>query len=317
LSTETHAYNVRVILTVQNQSSVENIKELKTYKKTLRATRDNLRTISLEWESIEKDTHVNYIIEYKCTWQNTSITNVKVTNETKTKIENVTTSDCIIKLWCNFTDKAQLIDNTSVEPPGLAETPKTKQEKPANLVNDKFNYFRSNVTTTSINYATTVTPGNKGGSKYLGSKITVNPTKLITKNEIISSSLRPKSGSHKTVPDETNDSEDDLANNGTLIVIIILIVILCLMVTLVGTLYYFKRCHQKNNNDNKIDSREEIMLMPVPSQESQANIKIESLENYLKKTMVSSRNIENQFFLQLSKKRDIYASLSSRKVCHF
>jgi hypothetical protein len=32
LSTETHAYNVRVILTVQNQSSVENIKELKTYK---------------------------------------------------------------------------------------------------------------------------------------------------------------------------------------------------------------------------------------------------------------------------------------------
>jgi hypothetical protein len=208
----------------------------------------------------------------------------------------VTTSDCIIKLWCNFTDKAQLIDNTSVEPPGLAETPKTKQEKPANLVNDKFNYFRSNVTTTSINYATTVTPGNKGGSKYLGSKITVNPTKLITKNEIISSSLRPKPGSHKTVPDETNDSEDDLANNGTLIVIIILIVILCLMVTLVGTLYYFKRCHQKNNNDNKIDSREEIMLMPVPSQESQANIKIESLENYLKKTMVSSRNIENQFF---------------------
>jgi flagellar basal body-associated protein FliL len=212
----------------------------------------------------------------------------------------VTTSNCIIKLWCNFTDKAQLIDNTSVEPPGLAESPKTKQEKPANLVNDKFNYFRSNVTTTLINYETTVTPGNKGGSKYLVSKITVNPTKLITKNEIISSSLRPKSGSNKSVPDETNDSvhkvEDDLTNNRKLIVIIVLIVILCLMVTLVGTLYFFKRCHQKNNNDNKIDSREEIMLMPVPSQESQANIKIESLENYLKKTMVSSRNIENQFF---------------------
>jgi hypothetical protein len=32
LSTETHAYNIRVILTVQNQSCVENIKELKTYK---------------------------------------------------------------------------------------------------------------------------------------------------------------------------------------------------------------------------------------------------------------------------------------------
>ncbi|KAJ3620852.1 hypothetical protein MTP99_004765 [Tenebrio molitor] len=64
LSTETHAYNVRVILTVQNQSSVENIKELKTYKKNLRADRDNFGAISLEWQSIEKDTPVNYIIEY-------------------------------------------------------------------------------------------------------------------------------------------------------------------------------------------------------------------------------------------------------------
>jgi hypothetical protein len=27
--------------------------------------------------------------------------------------------------------------------------------------------------------------------------------------------------------------------------------------------------------------------------------------------------LKNYFFLQLSKKRDIYASLSSRKVCHF
>jgi hypothetical protein len=32
LSTETHAYNIRVILTVQNQSCMENIKQLKTYK---------------------------------------------------------------------------------------------------------------------------------------------------------------------------------------------------------------------------------------------------------------------------------------------
>jgi hypothetical protein len=30
----------------------------------LRATRDNFDAILLEWETIEKDTHVNYIIEY-------------------------------------------------------------------------------------------------------------------------------------------------------------------------------------------------------------------------------------------------------------
>jgi hypothetical protein len=46
----------------------------------------------------------------------------------------------------------------------------------------------------------------------------------------------------------------------------------------VGTFYYFKRCRQKNNDDNKIDGMEKIMLMPVPGKESQiivANIKID------------------------------------------
>jgi hypothetical protein len=66
----------------------------------------------------------------------------------------------------------------------------------------------------------------------------------------------------------------------------------------VGYVYYFKRCSQKNNNDNKIVTKEEIMLISVPSKENQTivgNIKIESLESYLKKTMVSCKNIENQF----------------------
>jgi hypothetical protein len=43
---------------------------------------------------------------------------------------------------------------------------------------------------------------------------------------------------------------------------------------------------------------DEIMLISVPREENQAivaSIKIESLESYLKKTMVSSKNIENQF----------------------
>jgi hypothetical protein len=31
---------------------------------TLRAIRDNFGAISLDWEGIEKDSHVNYIIEY-------------------------------------------------------------------------------------------------------------------------------------------------------------------------------------------------------------------------------------------------------------
>jgi hypothetical protein len=81
-------------------------------------------------------------------------------------------------------------------------------------------------------------------------------------------------------------------------VITVLIVTLCLFVTLVGYVYYFKRCSQKNNNDNKIVTKEEIMLISVPSKENQTivgNIKIESLESYLKKTMVSCKNIENQF----------------------
>jgi hypothetical protein len=66
----------------------------------------------------------------------------------------------------------------------------------------------------------------------------------------------------------------------------------------VGYVYYYKRYRQKNNNDNKIDTMEKIMLMIVPSEENGAtgtNIKIEFLESYLKKTMVSSKQIETQF----------------------
>jgi hypothetical protein len=216
------------------------------------------------------------------------------------KIENVTTFECTIMLWCNFTDKAQLIDNTLVAPSGLTETPNTTQRKTKNSVYDKFNVLSSELTTTFINYKTTVTPENKDGLRYLASEITVNPTKLTTKNGIRHTTLRTKSESNTTVTDKTNDIvhkvEDDLTNNSALIVIIVSIVILCLLVTLVGTFYYFKRYHQKNSNDNNIDSTE-MMLMPVPSQKIVRNIKINFLESYLKKTMVSGRNIEDQFYV--------------------
>jgi hypothetical protein len=61
---------------------------------------------------------------------------------------------------------------------------------------------------------------------------------------------------------------------------------------------YYKGCCQKNNNDNKIDTMEKIMLIRVPSEESEAkdaDIKIEFLESYLKETMVSSKKIESEF----------------------
>jgi hypothetical protein len=227
---------------------------------------------------------------------------MKVTNETNTKIENVTTSDCTIKLWCNFTDKIELIDNTSVESFGFSGAPKTQQEKTTNLVKDKFNFFTSDVTTPSTNHETTVAPENANRSRYLTNEITANPIKLITENGSIKTTLRTESGSNTTVTDKSNNTlrkvEGDLTDNTALIVIVVLVVTLGLLLTLVGTLYYFKRCRQKNNNDNKMDRMENIMLMPVPGKESQtivANIKIEFLESYLKKTMVSSRNIENQF----------------------
>jgi uncharacterized protein YneF (UPF0154 family) len=208
---------------------------------------------------------------FQRTWETKSIPIQKTTNETKIKIENVTTSECTIKLWCNFTGKVQIIDNILVAP------------------------------TTFTNYKTTVTPENKDGSRYLTSKITVNPTKLTTGNGIRHTTLRTKSENNTTVTDKTNDivhkGEDDLTNNSALIMIIVSIVILCLLVTLVGTFYYFKRYHQKNSNDNNIDSTEKIQLMPVPSQEIVTNIKINFLESYLKKTMVSGRNFEDQFYV--------------------
>jgi hypothetical protein len=237
---------------------------------------------------------------FQCTWHNKSITIQKVTNGTKTKIENVTATDCTIKLWCNFTDKAQLIDNTSVEPFELSKAPRMQQQETINLVNDKFKIFRSNVTTPSTNHETKVAPEKKDWPRYVTSEITVNPTKLITENGIINTTFRTESGSNTTVTVKTiiHKVDDDLTNNTTLIVVIVLIVTLCLLLTLVGTFYYIKRCRQKNNDANKIDGMEKIMLMPVPGKESQiivANIKIDYLESYLKKTMVSSRNIENQF----------------------
>jgi hypothetical protein len=202
---------------------------------------------------------------FQRTWETKSIPIQKITNETKIKIENVTTSECTIKLWCNFTGKVQLIDNILVAP------------------------------TTFTNYKTTVTPENKDGSRYLTSKITVNPTKLTTGNGIRHTTLRTtKSERTTTVTDETNDK----GGHSALIMIIVSTVILCLLVPLAGTFYYFKRYHQKNSNNNNIDSMEIIMLMPDPSEEIEAivpNIKIEFLESYLEKTMVSSKKIESQF----------------------
>jgi hypothetical protein len=139
---------------------------------------------------------------FQCTWQNKSITIQKVTNETNTKIENVTATDCTIKLWCNFTDKAQLIDNTSVESFELSKAPKMQQQKTINLVKDKFNFFRSNVTTPSTNHETTVAPEKTDWPRYVTSEITVNPTKLITENGIINTTFRTESGSNTTVTDK-------------------------------------------------------------------------------------------------------------------
>jgi hypothetical protein len=241
---------------------------------------------------------------FQCTRENKSIPIQKITNETKIKIENMTAFECTIKLWCNFTGKVQLIDNIFVAPFGLSETPKTNQRKTSNLVYDKFNVSSSELTTTFANYKTTVTPENTDGPRYLTSEITMNPTKLKTENGIRHTTLRTKSESNTNVTDKTNDIvhkvEDDLTNNSALIVIVLSVLILCLLVTLVSTFYYFKRYRQKNSNDNNIDSTEKIMLMLVPSIENEgivANIKIEFLESYLKKTMVSGRNIEDQFYV--------------------
>ncbi|XP_068900708.1 uncharacterized protein [Tenebrio molitor] len=105
--------------------------------------------------------------------------------------------------------------------------------------------------------------------------------------------------------------------NITLIVITVLIT-LSLFVTLVGYVYYYKRYRQKNNNDNKIDTMEKIMLMIVPSEENGAtgtNIKIEFLESYLKKTMVSIKQIETQFSsFQETPTKSCAVGLESRNI---
>jgi hypothetical protein len=97
-----------------------------------------------------------------------------------------------------------------------------------------------------------------------------------------------------------SESNRELNLNSTLIVIPVLIVILCWFATFVGYVYYFTRCRPKNNNDYRIDTMENIMLMPDPSKESEAivaNIKIEFLESYFKKTMGSIQKIDSQFYV--------------------
>jgi hypothetical protein len=71
-----------------------------------------------------------------------------------------------------------------------------QQQKTANLVNDKFNSFRSDVTTPSTNHETTVAPEKKDWPRYATSEITVNPIKLITENGIINTTLKTESGSN-------------------------------------------------------------------------------------------------------------------------
>jgi hypothetical protein len=96
-----------------------------------------------------------------------------------------------------------------------------------------------------------------------------------------------------------NDNRELNLNNASLMLrsVILLIVSLFLLVTLVKLVVVVIR----NNNDDNVDTMDEIMLISVPREENQtivASIK-ESLESYLKKTMVSSKNIENQFCVKL------------------
>jgi hypothetical protein len=94
---------------------------------------------------------------------------------------------------------------------------------------------------------------------------------------------------------EFNSAKDNSANSLISILVAVIFVVLCVMITAVSIFHYCKISPLKNFNRNKTQKQENIMLMPIDKIENNVTIQINVFESYLKKTMLSTNNLENQF----------------------
>jgi heme/copper-type cytochrome/quinol oxidase subunit 2 len=96
---------------------------------------------------------------------------------------------------------------------------------------------------------------------------------------------------------EIKSPKESSANILVLILVTTICVILCILITLAGIFCCCKIFHLKNNNRNKTEKEEMIMLMPADENGNIVTIQINVFESYLEKTMLSTNNLENLFYV--------------------
>jgi uncharacterized membrane protein YciS (DUF1049 family) len=106
--------------------------------------------------------------------------------------------------------------------------------------------------------------------------------------------MRKKNNFTEKAGGEFNIAKDNSANSLISVLVAVIFVVLCVMITAVCIFHYCK-ISLKNFNRNKTQKQENIMLMPIDKIENNVTIQINVFESYLKKTMLSTNHLENQF----------------------
>jgi hypothetical protein len=200
-----------------------------------------------------------------------------------------TFKNCEIELWVSFEKETVLIDNIFVEPLNMLKSAvkqdlkkigsSTQHQKVTKLENnDKF-YFSATekISTTSmrkqVSMKTSSPTQHQKVTKLENNDNFQFSTTAITTASVMSTSAEEKAG----------------------VLVAVIFVVLCVMITAVCIFHYCKISPLKNFNRNKTQEQENIMLMPIDKFENNVTIQINAFESYLKKTMLSTNNLENQF----------------------
>ncbi|CAH1380816.1 unnamed protein product [Tenebrio molitor] len=287
LTTKTHAYNIRVILMVQNKSFTVGIPELTTFRKTLQATRNNSGVL-LRWISIEEGRSFNYFINHNCTGKyhsNEIMINYKSTNEVTARIENkLTLQTCEIQLWVRIRNSTELIDSILIEPSKLPEATTTEHDFSKEPESKEF--------------AKVVVPELKNSTQLESSTVEVPLTtenvdtilkkygthyKQITLTSKLKTTLKGKRHI------QHHEVKSNLTNKSILFLISGLILILAIIIISLLSIYALR----------KGDPQETVMLeeiVPITSEHDQAhntNIKVADFEDAVRKIIFTNK-LENE-----------------------
>ncbi|XP_068902347.1 uncharacterized protein [Tenebrio molitor] len=293
LTTKTHAYNIRVILMVQNKSFTVDIPELTTFRKTLQATMDD-SSLLLRWTGIEEGRSFNYSINHNCTgkfYSNEIMINYTSTNEITTRIENkLTLQTCEIQLWVRIRNSTELIDSILIVPSKLPEATTTDHDFPKAEPESKESarvVVPELKNSTSLESSTVEVPLTSENMDKIFKKYGTHYNQ-ITLTSKLKTTLKGVIGKRHIQHHEVKSS---LTNKSILFLISGLILTLAIIISLSSIYYHYAL--------RKGDAQETVMLeeiVPITSEHDQThntNIKVADFEDAVRK-IIFTNILENE-----------------------